>query len=149
MSLDETIVGFGYRSPFTIDAPFERVWAAMVDKVYNTSKYLPVINVKTEDHPTYVYREMTIVSPSEKEKFDEGQVYKQKIYLDKENAQIRFETIDKDEIHVNKFHKDENILEYYIVNSRGERENWTAPRSYVHRAMLATRDEALADRSSK
>lgn len=144
MSLEEVPVGFGYRSPFTIDAPFERVWDAMVDKVFNTAKYLPVINVKTEKHPTHIYREMTIVSPSAKEKFDEGQLYRQHIYLDKDNAEIRFVMLDKDETHVNKFHRDEKVLEYYTVNNKGERQNWTAPRSYVHRAMMATRDEAAS-----
>ena len=149
MSLEDLPVGLGYRSPFTIDAPFERVWAAMVDKVYHTAKYLPVINVKIEEHPTYIYREMTLVSPSAKEKFDEGRLYRQNIYLDKDNAEIRFVTLDRDETHVNKFYKDEKVLEYYTMNNKGERQNWMAPRSYVHRAMVATRDEAVADSSSQ
>jgi hypothetical protein len=58
-SLDESIVGMGYRSPYTVSIPYDYIWAAMVDKVYNTSNYLPVKDVKTIDRsPTHVYREM-------------------------------------------------------------------------------------------
>lgn len=46
----------------------------MVDKVYQTSKYLPVINVKTENRAlNHVFREIV---------FD-GEVFYHDIYLDK------------------------------------------------------------------
>ena len=144
ISSDEKVVGFGYRSPFVIDAPFERVWAAMVDKVYNTSKYLPVVDVKTEDHSTYVYREMTIPGKKSDEDQVHGRTYKQKIYLDKENAEIRFLTIDMDEMHVHKFHKTEKVLEYYLANKKGDRQYWNALQQWVHDAMLTTQDMAMA-----
>ena len=149
MSAEEAMVGFGYRSPFTIDLPFERVWAAMIDKVYHTGKYLPVINVKTEERPTHVYREMTMISPSQNANYSDGRIYKQEIYLDKDNAEMRFVCVDVDEVHINKYHKDEKVLEYYAMNKKDERQFWNAPQSYVYHAMLMIRDEAFANGSSK
>ncbi|CAF1327219.1 unnamed protein product [Adineta steineri] len=137
MSSDET-VGLGVRAPERINAPFERVWAVMVDKVYNTSKYLPVQDVKTEDRsPTHVYREMAMCSQPDK-------IMKEDIYLDKDSGTIRFAVIGADEIHINKFHKnaDEQVLEYWMENSKGERIPWNAPKSFVLKAMKVTKDLA-------
>lgn len=68
------IVGLGIMQPEPIEAPFDDVWELMVDKVYNTSKYLPVSNVITREENGYVYREMTL----------QGSVKKEKIYLNKD-----------------------------------------------------------------
>ncbi|CAF0810367.1 unnamed protein product [Adineta steineri] len=135
MSSDDT-VGLGVRAPERINAPFDRVWAVMIDKMYNTSKYLPVHNVKTEDRsPTHVYREMTIGS---------DKTIKEDIYLDKDNGTIRCNVIGADEIHFNKFHKntDEQVLEYWMENSKGERIPWNAPKSVVLKAMKITKEMA-------
>jgi hypothetical protein len=128
-SSNEKLVGMGYRSPYTVSLPYDSIWAAMVDKVYNTSDYLPVKDVKTIDRsPTHVYREMKLGD----KQLDED------IYLDKEKGEIKFVVIDADEVHFNKFHKDEQVFEYYIENKKGERFPWNAPQSIVLKAMDQT-----------
>ncbi|CAF3403097.1 unnamed protein product, partial [Rotaria sp. Silwood2] len=116
----EKLVGMGFRSPYTVSLPFDSIWAAMVDKVYNTAKYLPVKDVKTIDRsPTHVYREM---------KMNDKQVAED-IYLDKKKGEIKFAVIDKDEVHVNKFHNEEQVFEYYNENKKDERIPWNVPQS--------------------
>ncbi|CAF1449340.1 unnamed protein product [Adineta ricciae] len=126
---NENLVGMGYRSPYTVSLPYDSIWAAMVDKVYNTSDYLPVTDVKTIDRsPTHVYREMKAGNKQLNED----------IYLDKEKGEIKFFVIDADEVHVNKFHKDEQVFEYYNENKKGERIPWNAPQAIVLKAMDQT-----------
>lgn len=132
-TLDENLVGMGYRSSYTVSLPYDSIWAAMVDKVYNTSDYLPVTDVKTIDRsPTHVYREMKLGD----KQLDED------IYLDKEKGEIKFFLIDADEVHVNKFHKDEQFFEYYNENKKGERIPWNVPKSMILKAMDQTVNKA-------
>ena len=125
----EKLVGMGYQSPYTVSESYDSIWAAMVDKVYNTSDYLPVKDVKTIDRsPTHVYREM---------KAGDKQL-NEEIYLDKEKGEIKFVLVDLDEVHVNKFHKDKQVFEYYNENKKGERIPWNVPQSIVLKAMDQT-----------
>ncbi len=54
------VVGLGVYAASPIKASNERVWEAMVDKIYHTDNYLPVTNVKTtvQVPGKHVYREM-------------------------------------------------------------------------------------------
>lgn len=127
-------VGLGVKATNPIKAPVERVWAAMVDKVYNTSKYLPVTDVKTTDIVTgkHVYREMRLGDKALNEN----------IFLDAEHFIIRFHVVDKDEIHVNAYDRDTGLLEYWQENSKGERIPWNAPKKLVLVAMEKTKEVA-------
>ena len=128
-SSNENVVGMGFRSPYTVTLPYDSIWAAMVDKVYNTGAYLPVTDVKTTNRsPTHVYREMKLGQ----KQLDED------IYLDKDNGEIKFAIVDADEVHVNKFHRDQQVFEYYNENKKGERIPWNAPQALVLRAMDET-----------
>jgi len=132
----EEIVGLGVRAPDKINAPYEKIWSTMVDKVYHPDKFLPVTNVKTEDRaPNHVYREMNM---------EKAGTVIEDIYLDKDKGEIRFVAQDKDEVHVNKFHKDadKEYLEYWEENKQGERVSWHAPKSLVLKAMKLTKDTA-------
>lgn len=94
----------------------------IVDKVYHTSKYLSVTNVKTEDRAlNHVFREMV---------FD-GEVFYHDIYLDKDKGEIRFEVVNKDT----------NEIEYYLENKKGERIPWNIPKEIVLKAMATTTKE--------
>ena len=129
-------VGLGVQSPVPIQAPVERVWELMVDKVYNTGKYLPVTDVKTNDiiPGQHVYREMSL----------NGNTIAENIYLDKSKYDIRFAVVGKDEIHINHYYPDTGILEYWQENSKGERIPWHAPKSFVLQAMAKTKELAEA-----
>lgn len=128
-SSTEKLVGMGFQSPYTVSIPYDYIWVAMVDKVYNTSDYLPVTDVKTIDRsPTHVFRGM---------KLGDKQI-DEEIYLDKENGEIKFVLIDVDEVHVNKFHKDKQLFEYYNENKKGERIPWNVSQSIVLKAMDQT-----------
>ena len=66
---------------------------------------------KTIDRlPTHVYREIKVGD----KQIDED------IYRDKEKGEIKFFLFTADEVHVNKFHKDEQVFEYYNENKKGE-----------------------------
>jgi hypothetical protein len=132
----EEIVGLGVRAPDKINAPYEKIWTTMVDKVYHPDKFLPVTNVKTEDRaPNHVYREMNMENA--------GTVIED-IYLDKDKGEIRFVVQGNDEVRINKFHKDadKEYLEYWAENIQGERVSWHAPKSGVLKAMKLTKDTA-------
>jgi hypothetical protein len=129
-------VGLGVQSPVPIQAPAERVWEIMVDKVYNTGKYLPVTNVKTNDiiPGQHVYREMSL----------NGNSIAENIYIDKSKYDIRFAVVGKDEIHVNRYYPDTGILEYWQENSKGERIPWHAPKAAALGAIIKTKELAEA-----
>ncbi len=132
----EEIVGLGVRAPDKINAPYEKIWSMMVDKVYHPDKYLPVTNVKTEDRaPNHVYREMSMGNAG---------IVIEDIYLDKDKGEIRFVVHGKDEVRINKFYKDadKEYLEYWAENNQGERVSWHAPKSSVLKAMKSTKDAA-------
>jgi hypothetical protein len=99
------IVGMGVKYPTPIKAPRERVWAVMVDKVYNTGKYLPATDVKTTDiiPGRHVYREMKV----------QGRQMNENIYLDESRCEIRFDVVDEDAVHVNMYYPDTGIIEYW------------------------------------
>ena len=130
-------VGLGLKATNPIKAAPERVWAAMVDKVYNTSKYLPVTDVKTTDiiPGQHVYREMRLNEKSMNEN----------IYLDAEHYIIRFEVVDHDAVHVNAYDRETGLLEYYQENKKGERIPWNAPKKLVLAAMDKTKEIAEND----
>ena len=134
-SKDET-VGLGTQLPTPIHAPRERVWAAMVDKMYHTEKYLPVTNVKTKDIVTgrHAYREMLL----------QGKTVKENVYFDESRCEIRAEIIDADEIHLNWYNPDTGILEYWQENAKGERIPWDVPKAVVIKAMEKTKEVAEA-----
>jgi hypothetical protein len=132
------IVGLGVQSPTPIQAPPERVWEAMIDKVYNTAKYLPVTDVKTKDiiPGKHVHREMTLL----------GKVIEENIYLDKLNYEIRFDVVGEDEIHINRYYPDTGILEYWQENGKGERIPWEAPKASALAAIEKTKEVAEASK---
>jgi hypothetical protein len=131
-------VGMGVQFPTPIKAPHERVWAVMVDKVYNTEKYLPVTNVKTTDiiPGKHVYREMLL----------NGRPKNENIYLDESHYEIRFDVVDEDSIHVNKYYPDTGILEYWQENGKGQRIPWNVPKTIVLEAMKKTKEAAEASK---
>ena len=132
----EEIVGFGVQAPEKINAPYERIWSTMLDKVYHPDKYLPVTDVKTEDRASnHVYREM---------RMNKTNLIVEDIYLDKENGEARFVAQDTGAIHINKFHKDadKQYLEYWAENKEGQRISWNAPKIIVLKAMKTTKDKA-------
>jgi hypothetical protein len=128
------IVGMGVQLPTPIKAPREQVWAAMVDKMYNTENYLPVTNVKTTDiiPGRHMYREMVFM----------GQVLKENIYFDESSYEIRAAIVDADEIHINAYYPDTGIIEYWQENGKGERIPWDAPKTVVLEAMKKTKEVA-------
>lgn len=130
------LVGLGVKSSNAIKAPNERVWAAMVDKVYNTGKYLPVTDVKTTDKVPgkHVYREMRL----------HGKSMNENIYLDQAHYEIKFHVVDKDEVHVNAYYPDTGLLEYWQENNKSERIPWNVPKSLVLSAMEKTKEIAEA-----
>ena len=131
---DSEIVGLGVKATNPIKASPERVWAAMVDKVYNTGTYLPVKDVKTTDKvpDKHVYREMSL----------NGHQMNENIYLDREHYIIRFAVVDKDEIHVNAYDPQTGLLEYWQENGKGERIPWNVPKKLVLGAMDKTKEIA-------
>ncbi|UJR13021.1 hypothetical protein I4U23_000048 [Adineta vaga] len=139
MSSDDSerkTVGLGFRSPFAITAPFDRVWAAMLDKVYHADKYCPqfVKGLKTEDRsPTHVHREIDI----------HDQIRHEDVFLDEENGEMRFVDVDEDEVRVNKFHKNEQILEFWLENKKGKRIPWNNFQDEILLLMNSTRDFAM------
>lgn len=132
------IVGFGVQSTTPIKASPERVWKAMVDKMYNTSKYLPVTDVKItdKDHEKEVYREMTL----------NGKVLRENIYFDKSRFQIRVDLLDDDIVHFNVYDPDTGLLEYWEADKNGERRSWNAPKQVVLAAMQKTKEVAEAEK---
>jgi hypothetical protein len=130
------IVGMGVYSLTPIKAPNEQVWKAMVDKIYNTEKYLPVTDVKiTEIIPgRHVYREM---------RRREKQL-KENIYLDESRYEIRALVVDEDSIHVNVYHPDTGLLEYWQENGKGERTSWPVSKAAALEAMKKTKEVAEA-----
>jgi hypothetical protein len=130
------IVGLGVQSPIPIQAPAERVWEVMIDKVYNTGNYLPVTDVKTKDiiPGQHVYREMTL----------NGKIIKENIYLDKSHYEIRFAVVGEDQIHINHYYPDTGILEYWQENGKGERILWEAPKASGLAAIIKTKELAEA-----
>ena len=132
----DDIVGLGTRLPSVINAPFDRIWSVMVDKIYHTSNYLPVTNVKTQDRaPNHVFRDMVF----------NGEVFLHDIYLDKDKGEIRFEVVDKDEVQVNKFSKNTNEIEYYLENKKRKRIPWNIPKETVLKAMAITKERTEQD----
>ena len=131
------LIGLGVKSSNPIKAPNERVWAVMVDKVYNTAKYLPVTNVKTTDivPGKHVYREMSIF----------GKQMNENIYLDEAHYQIKFDVVDVDEVHVNAYYPDTGLLEYWQENGKGERIPWNVPKGGALSAMEKTKEYAEAN----
>jgi hypothetical protein len=132
----DDIVGLGLRLPTPIRAPRERVWAAMVDKIYHTEKYLPVTDVKATDiKPGYhAYREMRL----------QGETLIENIYFDESRCEIRATFMDNDEIHFNVYNPDTGILEYWQENTKGERIPWRVSKAIVLKAMEATKHAAEA-----
>jgi hypothetical protein len=109
----------------------------MVDKMYNTEKYLPVTNVKTTDKipGRHIYREML---------FGEEQI-DEDIYLDESRSEIRAYVIDQDEIHINIYYRDTGLLEYWEENRQGERIPWSIKKALVLKAMKQTKKIAEAN----
>ncbi|UJR23305.1 hypothetical protein I4U23_026320 [Adineta vaga] len=134
---DIEIVGMGVQSTTPIKASPDRVWAAMLDKMYHTEKYLPVSNVKiTDEIPDKgFHREMTF----------HGKVLRENIYLDKSRFEVRCDVIDEDVVHMNVYHPDTGLLEYWEENKNGERVSWRAPKNVVLAAMEKTKQFAEAD----
>ncbi|UJR13056.1 hypothetical protein I4U23_000082 [Adineta vaga] len=133
---EKKTVGLGYSSPYTITAPFDRVWAAMLDKVYHAEKYCPrwVKGVKAEDRsPTHIYREIDI----------HGELRHEDVFLDKDNGEMRFVDVENDEVRVNKFHKDEKVLEFWLENKKGQRIPWDNLQDEILLLMNSTRDFAI------
>ncbi|CAF0787012.1 unnamed protein product [Adineta ricciae] len=132
------IAGFGVQSTTPIKASPERVWEAMVDKMYNTSKYLPVTDVKVteKDHAKEIYREMTI----------NGTVLRENIYFDKSRFQIRADLLDHDKVHFNVYNPDTGLLEYWEADKNGERVSWNVPKQVILNAMQKTKEAAEADK---
>jgi hypothetical protein len=108
----------------------------MVDKMYNTENYLPVTNVKTIDlvPGRHAYREMNF----------RGELLKENIYFNEALYEIRAALVDKDEIHINIYHPDSGILEYWQENGKGQRIPWDAPKADVLEAMKRTKEKAEA-----
>jgi hypothetical protein len=131
---NDELVGMGVKYPTPIKAPTERVWAIMVDKMYNTTKYLPVTDVKTKDivPGKEMYREMT---------FD-GKVLKENIHFDESTCEIRCDMIDEDAVHINKYYADTGIIEYWQENKKGDRIPWPVPKAPVLKAMKQTKELA-------
>ena len=127
-------VGLGVQLPTPIKAAPARVWAAMVDKMYNTEKYLPVTNVKTTDviPGRHAVRDMLLG----------GQLLSENIYFDEVNYEIRSAVIGKDEIHVNKYDPETGVLEYWQENAKGDRILWPVPKAIVLKAMEMTKEVA-------
>ena len=134
------IVGLGVQSPTPIQAPPERVWEAMIDKIYNTEKYLPVTNVKTKDIKPgqHVYRKMTFKH--------NGESIEENIYLDKSQYDVRFDVVGADEIHINHYYPDTGILEYWQENGKGERIPWNVPKGVALEAIEKTKEIAEASK---
>jgi hypothetical protein len=135
---DVEMVDMGVRSSTPINASPERVWEAMVDKIYNTEKYLPVTNVKTTDiiPGQHVYREMA---------YGEQQL-NENIYYDKSRYEIRFVVVDEDSVHINIYYPDTGLLEYWQENKKGERIPWHVPKAGVLKAMEMTKKVAEASK---
>ena len=69
-----------------------------------------------------MYQEMTMNDIWPGKEHLQGRRYKEKIYLDKDNLEIRFASVEADEIHVNRFDQNAKVLEYYLANKKGERQ---------------------------
>jgi hypothetical protein len=133
---DVEIVGMGVQFPTPIKVPRKQIWAAMVDKMYNTENYLPVTNVKITDivPGRHAYREMIFY----------GELLKENIYFNETLYEIRAALVDEDKIHINIYHPDTGILEYWQENSKGKRISWDAPKADVLQAMQKTKEKAEA-----
>jgi len=130
------MIDMGVQSSIPIKAPNEQVWAAMLDKMYNTEKYLPVTNVKTTDiiPGRHAYREMHL----------DGKSLNENLYFDESRYEIRCVVDDEDSIHINKYHPDTGLLEYWQENRKGERIPWLVPKAPVLEAMKKTKEVAEA-----
>jgi len=131
-NMDLVDMGVQYQLPLTI--PAENVWEVMVEKIYHPEKFLPVNDVKTIDiiPGEHVYREMNV----------SGFILKEDVYLDPENYKIRFVVVDNDAVHINKYHPDTGVIEYFQENKKGERSTWRIPRAIILHAMLQTHEMA-------
>jgi len=125
-------MGVQYQLPLTI--PAENVWAAMIQKIYHPEKFLPVNDVQTIDIVSgrHIYRKMNFL----------GFIMKEDVYLDPANYKIRFEVIDDDAVHINIYHPDTGVAEYYQENKKGERIIWPVPKTMVFHAMSQTKEMA-------
>ncbi|UJR13041.1 hypothetical protein I4U23_000067 [Adineta vaga] len=133
----EEIAGTNTQSD-PINASYDSVWNAMMDNVYHPEKYLPYMKLLSiVDKGDHFVRQVGIGDPKP---------MTEEIYCDKEKGEIRFEHFVT-RIHVNKYHREEQVLEYYTDESDGRRVFWCRPKSMVAPAMQKTKE--LAEAQSK
>ncbi len=125
--------GEGVFGPPT-DVPFVQLWKALVDKIKNPRRYLgaDVIDVKSEDHDGYVYREMGLAN---------GAVMKEKIYANEELGRVEYRVVDADMIVVNQYHKDRKCIEYCIENRNGKKLGWWEGSDWRAKGMAAIKGQ--------
>jgi len=124
-------------------ADIKSVWNMMILKITQPQLYLPVKNVKTQDHGSYVGREMEFAGEGHPLL---GHIYKEKIYstFDGECGEVRFVILSDDGAetdleHVNALYKNPARIEYYQrKRSNGERVYWGGPRAAVRQAIEKT-----------
>jgi len=124
-------------------ADIKAVWNMMVLKIKQPQLFLPVKNVKTTDHGSYVAREMEFAAKGHP-LF--GHIYREKIYktFDGESGEIRFVILSDDGAetdleHVNSLYKNPARIEYYQrKRSNGERVYWNGPRAAVRLSIEKT-----------
>jgi len=127
MSDNTTEVGYGQKMTVPKDISYEEIWEQFIDKIFNTSTYLPVTDIKTRKNENAIYREMTMTENSE--------VISENIYVDKEKGEVRFVRLDDekkgetDEEVVNRLNRnagnDPIEMEYFLRRrSDGERIWW-------------------------
>jgi hypothetical protein len=126
------LVGMGIQFQLPVTAPPEKVWAAMVLKIYEPEKFLPVTNVKvTEVIPgRHVQREMVLV----------GRTIREEIYLDESCYKIRGFAAGEDSAGINVYDPNTGILNYYKENVKGERIPWEIPKVFATMAMEKTKE---------
>jgi hypothetical protein len=133
----EEIVDISIKSE-PINAAYDAVWDTMMDNVHHSEKYLSYMKmisiISKGDH---FVRQVDIGDP--KPMIEE-------IFCDKEKGEIRFEHIVT-RSHVNKYHRDEQVLEYYTDELYRRRVFWYRPKSLVSPAMQKTKE--LAEAQSK
>lgn len=128
------IVDMGVKCEMPVTVPPEEIWAAMIQKVYQPEKFLPVTNVKITDviPGRHAQREMVLM----------GHTIREEIYLHESCYKIRGVALDEDSVHINEYSPDTGILEYYQENGKGERTSWKVPKAFALMAMEKTKDLA-------
>lgn len=149
------MVGLGYCSEAITGVGEDAVWAAMVDKIKQPHKFLPVGEVSTTDKRSaagpYIWRTMRFVGAGPMT----GAVIVEHIYAERQTGEIRFVILDAegtetDEEIVNAMHTAPLRIEYFKRSvSTKARIHFPAPTASVVGSIAKTVELAKAVEAAK